>query len=230
MLRRLLFANFKLVYRFNHWLRQRFTSTGILILLIIPIAGIFGFDTRSTLSFQIFSITLILLITSMSFALFFKGKFSIVRKLPDYGSVGTPLNYSCVIANKNRTAKRSLVVIDELKTQFPTMHEFSNSKDPQDKNRNRFDRFIGYPRLVNAIQKLRGGSIKAITVDYIAEQSVLETSIELIPLRRGYLQFDNTRIAQAKPLGLFQSQKIIDNKDRLLILPKINMAELAMPL
>ncbi len=187
----------------------------------MPIAGVFGFDTRSTLSFQIFSITLILLITAMSFTLFFRGKFSIVRKLPDYGSVGTPLKYSCVLLNKNKTSKRSLLLIDELKTQFPSLAEFTKTKDPLDKKRNRFDRFIGYPRLVNAIQKLRGGSIKPITVDYIAEQSELETNIELIPLRRGYLQFDKTRIAQAEPLGLFQSQKIIDNKDRLLILPKL---------
>ncbi len=64
MLRRLLFANFKLVYRLSQWMRHRFTSTGTLILFIMPIAGVFGFDTRSTLSFQIFSITLMLLITA----------------------------------------------------------------------------------------------------------------------------------------------------------------------
>jgi uncharacterized protein (DUF58 family) len=221
MLRRLLFANFKLVYRFSQWLRQRFTATGILILLIIPIAGVFGFDTRSTLSFQIFSITLVLIITAMSFSLFFRSKFSINRKLPDYGSVGTPLTYSCVVYNKNKTAKRCLLVIDELKTRFPSLNEFTKAKDPLDKKRNRIDRIIGYPRLVNAIQELRGGSIKPVTIDYIAEHSEHETTIELTPLRRGYLQFDKTRVAQAEPLGLFQSQKIIENKDNLLILPKL---------
>jgi uncharacterized protein (DUF58 family) len=221
MLRKLLFANFKLVYRSSQWLRQRFTSTGMLILLIMPVAGVFGFDTRNTLSFQIFSITLVLLITSMFFALFFRGKFSIVRKLPEYGSVGIPLNYTCVIRNENNSAKRGLVLIDELKNQFPSMANFSKIKDPLDKNRNRIDRFIGYPRLVNVMQKLRGGTIKPITVDYITEKSELETTVQLTPLRRGYLYFDKTRLAQAEPLGLFQAQKILNNKDSLLILPKL---------
>ena len=221
MLRKLLFANFKLVYRFSQWLRQRFTSTGMLILLIMPVAGVFGFDTRNTLSFQIFSITLVLLITSMCFSLFFRGKFSIVRKLPEYGSVGIPLNYTCVIRNENNSAKRGLVLIDELKKQFPSMANFLKTKDPLDKNRNRIDRFIGYPRLVNVIQKLRGGTINPITVDYIAEKSELETTVQLTPLRRGYLYFDKTRLAQAEPLGLFQAQKILNNKDSLLILPRL---------
>jgi uncharacterized protein (DUF58 family) len=221
MLRKLIFANFKLVYRFSQWLRQRFTSTGMLILLIMPVAGVFGFDTRNTLSFQIFSITLILLITAMFFSLFFRGRFSIIRKLPEYGSVGIPLNYSCIIRNENKTARKGLVLIDELKNQFPSLAIFTNSKDPLDKNRNRIDRFIGYPRLVNVMQKLRGGTIKPITVDYIAEKSEIETSLLLTPLRRGYIHFDKTRLAMAEPLGLFQGQKIINNNDRLLILPKL---------
>ncbi len=113
----------------------------------------------------------------MFFSLFFRGRFSITRKLPQYGSVGIPLNYSCVIRNENKTSKRGLVLIDELKNQFPSLDHFSQTTYPLDKKSNRIDRFIGYPRLVNVMQKLRGGSIKPIAVDYIAEQSELETTI-----------------------------------------------------
>jgi uncharacterized protein (DUF58 family) len=221
MLRRLLFANFKLIYRASQWMRRRFTATGTLILFTMPIAGVFGFDTRSTLSFQIFSFTLILLITSIVFALFFRGKFAVERKLPEYGSVGTPLFYSCQIKNKNRKPRKGLVLIDELDNQFPTIDEFTKTKDPLDKVRNRFDRFIGYPRLVNAIQKSRGGAIEPVSIEYIAEKSKLDANIELTPLRRGYLYFEKTRLAQADPLGLFQGQKTYKNKDKLLILPKL---------
>ena len=224
MLRRFLFANFKLVYRLSQWMRQRFTSAGMLILLIMPVSGVFGFDTRSTLSFQIFSVTLILLIISMSFALMFRGKFSISRKLPEYGSVGTPLYYSCVISNKNKSPGRGFVLIDELRSQFPSIDQFKKTQDPLDKKRNPIDRFIGYPRLVNIIQKLRGGSISPIAVDYIAEQSDIEANIQLTPLRRGYLYFEKTRLAQADPLGLFQAQKSFNHKDKLLVLPKLYKA------
>ncbi len=221
MIRPLLFANFILAYRASLWLRQRFTNTGILILAVMPVAGAFGFNTRSTLSFQIFSIIFIMLITAMSLSVFLRGKFSITRKLPKYGSVGVPLNYACIIRNNNKTAKKGLRLTDELKTRFPNRIEFYRTSDPLDKKRNWVDRFTGYPRLVNTIQKLRGGTIQTITVDYIAEQSELETTVTLIPRRRGYLYFAKTRLAQVEPLGLFQAQKIYDHKDRLLILPKL---------
>lgn len=221
MLRRFLFANFKLVYKLSQWMRHRFTSAGIMILLIIPVAGVFGFDTRTTLSFQIFSITLVLLLTSILFSVFFHGKFSIERKLPDYGTVNTPLYYSCTVKNKNNRPRKGLILIDDLNSPFPTADEFAKTQDPLDKKRNRIDRFIGYPRLVNTIQKYRGGSIEPVSVDYIAEKSDVEEYIKLTPLRRGYLYFEKTRLAQADPLGLFQAQKIFKNKDKLLILPKL---------
>jgi uncharacterized protein (DUF58 family) len=221
MLRRLLFANFKLVYKLSQWTRQRFTAAGMMILMTMPVAGVFGFDTRSTLSSQIFSITLILLITSISFSFLFRGKFSIERKLPNYGTVGTPLFYSCTIKNDNSKAKKGLILIDDLNTSFPTMDEFNSAQDPLDKIRNRVDRFIGYPRLMNTIRKLRGASITPVAIDYIAEKSEAEQNIKLTPLRRGYLYFEKLRLAQADPLGLFQSQKTFKNKDKLLILPKL---------
>jgi uncharacterized protein (DUF58 family) len=202
-------------------MRQRFTAAGMMILLTMPVAGVFGFDTRSTLSFQIFSITLILLIISISFSLLFRGKFTIERKLPDYGTVNTPLHYSCLVKNENKTPRKGLVLIDDLNNPFPSIEEFIKTRDPLDKIRNRIDRFIGYPRLVNSIQKLRGASIAPVVIDYVAEKSDVEERVQLIPLRRGYLYFEKTRLAQADPLGLFQAQKIFKNKDKILILPKL---------
>ncbi len=221
MLRKFLFANFKLAYRLNQWMRHRFTPAGLLILLIIPVSAVFGFDTRTTLSFQIFSITLLLLLTSISLSIFFRGKFSIERILPDYGTVGTPLYYSCIIKNKNRKPRKGLILIDDLNTPFPTIDEFAKTQDPLDKTRNRIDRFIGYPRLVNTMQKCRGGSIPPVSIDYIAENSTSEEHIQLTPLRRGYLNFKSIRLAQADPFGLFQAQKLFKDKDSLLILPKL---------
>lgn len=202
-------------------MRHRFTSAGLMILMVMPVAGVFGFDTKSTLSFQIFSITLILLITSILFSIFFRGKFSVDRNLPDYGTVGIPLYYSCNIKNQSNKAQKGLVLIEDLKTEFPTINEFNKTQDPLDTRRNRVDRVIGYPRLMNALRRRRGGTIEPISIDYIAEKSNSEENIELIPLRRGYLHFNQTRLAKADSLGLFQAQKKIKNKESLLILPKL---------
>jgi len=221
MLRRLLFANFKMAYKISQGLKHRFTTAGMMILTIIPVAGAFGFDTRSTLSFQIFSITLILLITAISFSILFRGTFFIERKLPDYGTVGTPLYYSCTVSNKNKRPHKGLVLIDNLNSPFPTIEEFIHSQDPLDKKRNRIDRFIGYPRLMNTIQKLRGGTPLPVDIDYIAENSDTEQKIQLTPLRRGYLYFEKILLTQVDPLGLFQAHKVFKRKDKLLILPRL---------
>ncbi len=221
MLRKLLFANFKLLYRLSQRIRRRFTSNGMMILMIMPVAGVFGFDTRTTLSFQIFSITLIMLVLSMAYAFFFHGKFSVARKLPDYGTVGIPVVYSCMISNKTKNPNKGLILIDDLKSQLPTLNEFADFKDPLDKKRNIFDRIVGYPRLVNVIQKMRGGSIKPVAIDYIAEESDININLELTPTRRGYVYFEKIRLAQTDPLGLFNAQKVYTKKDRLLILPKL---------
>ncbi len=221
MLRRLLFANFRLGYKLSQWTRHRFTPAGTMILLTMPVAGVFGFDTRSTLSSQIFSITLCLLIIAIISSLFFRGKFKIERTLPEYGTVGIPLNYSCTINNTNNKAKKGLLLIENLEATFPSMDEFNKAKDPLDKRRNRVDWFIGYPKLVNTIQKRRGGSIEPVVIDFIAENSNAEEKIQLIPSRRGYLYFNKTRLAKVDPLGLFRAQKKYVNKDKLLILPKL---------
>jgi uncharacterized protein (DUF58 family) len=221
ILRKLLFANFKLIYKFSQSIRQRFTPAGLLILLIMPAAGIFGFDTRSTLSFQIFSIALILLLTSISLSYLFREKFSVRRSLPDHGTVDTPLTYFCHIENRNKKPSKGLILIDNLNAIIPTFKEFKTIQDPLDKKRNRVDRFIGYPRLLNAIQNNRGGSIKPVSVDYIAEKSISKEAIRLTPSRRGYLYFKNTKLAKADPLGLFRAQKTYKNNDKLLIYPKL---------
>ena len=221
MLRKLLFVNFKLAYYVSQWSRKRFTANGLLILLIMPIAGVFGIDTRSTLSFQIFSITLILLLLAMSYTFFFRGRYAVQRHLPDYATVDTPLHYSCTVNNLNNKAKRELIIIDNLQTPFPSIEMYKKAYDPLAKKRNRVDRFIGYPKLINLLQHLRGASISPASISYIAESSQYNVNIELLPKRRGYIHFDAVSLAQADPLGLFQAYKTYKTKQKLLVLPKM---------
>ena len=70
-------------------------------------------------------------------------------------------SYICLIENQNNINRKGLVLQDELQNIFPSLEEFKNSNDPLDKKRNRIDRFIGYPKLVNVMQKLRNLGCKA---------------------------------------------------------------------
>ncbi len=193
----------------------------MLILGVMFIAAVFGIDTRSTLSFQIFAIALVLILTAMTYALFYRRRFSVARALPEYGTVGQPLYYTCHINNLNNRDCKQLLIIDDLKTAFPDMNTLRQYRDPLDRKRNFVDRFLGYPRLVNALRKARGASIAPVVVDHISRHADIDAEIKLTPLRRGYLDFDKIRIASADPLGLFHAQKSYSQKNRLLILPEL---------
>ena len=221
MLKRLLYRNYRLFFLFTQKVRNRFTANGLMIMTVMCAAGIFGIDTRATLSFQVFSITLIMIAVALLLTLVFRPGLSIKRSLPDYATVGQPLQYSLHVSNSDNRAYKHLYLFDDLKNEFPDYDHFANSRDPLDKKRNRVDRFLGYPRLVNVMRKLRGGNIKSRTLSHIAERSDIEVKLELLPLRRGYIQFDNASISRTDPLGLCHARKSFELKNKLLVLPRL---------
>ena len=109
MLGRLLYRNFRLVYRISRWTRDRFTPAGSLLLGGAIGSGIFGIDTRQSLAFQVFSIITSLVFLAMLSAFTFRGKFRIRRILPDFGTVGEALNYKLLVENLNGRWERDLL-------------------------------------------------------------------------------------------------------------------------
>ncbi len=221
LLRKALYKNFRIIYLLSRRLRFRFTPNGWLVLTVLIASGAFGIDTRQTLAFQIFSICLALLLVSSIYIYAFRGKFIITRQLPDHGCNGETLSYQCHIENRSKGACKNLLLIDELTDHFPAFSEYIQSHDPHDRHRNIYDRFIGYPRLASLIQKNRGGIIRPAHIDHIAKQEKTPASLQLIPLRRGYLYFNRIKIAQTDPLGLIRSFKTYPAHDKLIILPKL---------
>ena len=221
MLRRLLFANFRLVYRISRVSRDRFTPGGLLICGTLIFSGIFGFDTRQTLAFQIFSLSAAFLILSFLASLSFRGKFQLRRQLPEFGTVGQVLKYKIQLKNLGDRPQRDLVLMDELYAPLPDREEFFGTIDPEDSKRNWFDRSVGYPRLISMVEKKRGASIQPVAIDDLAAKDSTEVLVELQPVRRGYLQFCAAKIARPDPLGLMQSIRSSALQDSLLILPRL---------
>ncbi len=217
---RLLYHNFRLLHRVSCWIRDRFTATGLLILSCIVAAGIFGIDTRASLAYQIFSITFSLILISFLSSLFFRARLKCKRDLPEYGTVFLPLKYRVTIENFDNKPHTDLLYTDILESKFPSYKAFRSTYDPADKNRNWFDRKIGYPKLMSMLQRNRGASISWSAVDEIPAKDEKEFTIECIPTRRGYLRFTHSRIARPDPFGLFLSLKNQKNPEKLLILPK----------
>ncbi len=220
MLRRSLYYNFRFIYKISRFVRNRFTGNGILLAGAMVIAGVFGFDTRQTLSFQIFSILVCLLFLSLICSFFFRGHFQISRKLPANATVGVPLNYKLQIENTGKNAQADLLLTDQLFTRFPEFSEFASSTDPLDHQRNRFDRFVGYPRLMRLIQQRRGGFIYDSEPVEVTGNNRAYIDSTLLPIQRGWLQFDHVLVTKPDPFGLLRSQKKFSAKDKLLVYPR----------
>jgi len=113
-------------------------------------------NIRHSLSFQIFLLVAALLILSFITIIIFRARFKVKRLLPEYATVGHVINYKMLIRNLDNRLQQDLFLIDELKTPFLAYQEYSDFKKFGDKKRNWFNRKIGYPGLMNLIQKKHG--------------------------------------------------------------------------
>jgi uncharacterized protein (DUF58 family) len=220
MFKRLLFANFRIIYRISQRLRHRLTPAGMLMCGAAIAAGIFGANTRQTLAFQIFSVLGAMFVLAAAGSLFFRPPLRVERRLPRYGTAGEALEYDVVIENDGDAAQAGLCLIEDLEAVFPTFEDFLHERDPEDRRRNWFDRKVGYPRLMGLVQRRRGAVIPRVEVPVIPQRDRVRLGISLLPLRRGYLRFVRSRIGRPDPLGIVRALRSYVQPGTLLVLPR----------
>jgi uncharacterized protein (DUF58 family) len=220
MIKRILFGNFRLIHRASRAVRHRFTPAGLLLAGATVSAGIFGVNTHQTLSYQVFSLGAAALVLAMLTGFRFRPRVRLRRILPRYCTSGQPAVYQCIVESTSRRAQAGWLLIDELREEFPGFKEFQATRDPRDKQRNWFDRMVGYPRLMGWIRRRRGGSIEPVPIEELAPMERLRVNIRLTPVRRGYLHFSRLRLARPDPLGLFHGLRSYPQSESLLVLPR----------
>lgn len=218
-MRRLIFRSFSFIHRFSQWSRKKLTPAGTLIFMGLMFSGVFGIDTRQTLSFQIFSLLLSLLLISFIFSLFFRGRFTIQRELPDYCTVGQTMQYRLNIKNESPSTQKDLSIVEELSSAMPAYPEFLRHLKLDNKS-NRFDRYIGFPLWLKLVQFKRGASIKTTPIENIPARTTSSTVIRVLPIRRGYINFKRSVLLRPDPFGLSNAFRKINNVDSVLVLPK----------
>ncbi|MDM8569366.1 hypothetical protein QUF50_07660, partial [Thiotrichales bacterium HSG1] len=185
-MQRFLFRNFKNISDYVAWKQQHFTKAGSFMLIAIVAAGVFGIDTRQNLSYQLFSLSLILILLSIISSWRFRIHLTVQRDLPKFATIDETLNYQITIHNHTQKIQQSLVLRDYAKQQYPSFTYFINAKEPGYNTRNWFDRYVGYPRWLWLIRMSRGVIIPEKNLPPIPP-SYLTIQMELKPLRRGYV-------------------------------------------
>lgn len=220
MLRRALFQNFRLVHDLGRWARRRLTSAGMLAAGGVIGAGVFSIDTRQTLAFQIFALCAALLLVSFMGSLFRRACPKIARLLPEYATVGQAIRYRLIAQAPPRHRLGDFTLEEELDFHPPTFAEFLHARVIAGGADNWFDRFVGYPRWLALLRERRGASIAPADEPLEDRDGNLVFRQELLPLRRGYVQFRCTWMKRPDLLGLVNAVRPFPNPQRLLVLPR----------
>ena len=220
MFRQARVRNFKRVSRLSRWFRKRFTPTGQFLFAVAIASAVIGVDTSRNLSYQIFALSLSMIIMAMVFAVFNRSRFNCTRTLPPVATVREPVYYSVNITNTGATAKSDVLIVDCLKWQSPTEQELRQFRDPHSTQENWFDRIIGFPRWDRLAKIKTGAEIPDQSISGIASDESVTLQLSLTPLRRGYIRFQGVDVGCPGINGIFRSVYRQNLEDSLLVLPK----------
>lgn len=218
--RRLLFRNFHLVYRFDQWVKRRFTQTGVLLLGALMLSGVFGINTRSTQSYLLFMLVGAIVLVGVVSAVFFRAKFDFARRLPRFATVDETVTYSISLRNLSNRVQAGLRLRELLRADPPKAEEFTRRRESADTKRNLFDRYVGYPKWVALMRWKRGASSDEVEVPDLQPGEWSRVNMRLQPHRRGFVRLRAGLISRADPLGVFKALVNAGGAESLLVLPK----------
>jgi uncharacterized protein (DUF58 family) len=215
---------FRRVYRYDRALRRKLTPAGWLLAALAVVSMIFGLNTREVLLYQLFGLSVGLVVVAAFASLRLRVQFTARRRLPPRATAGVPFDYTLTLRLGGGTAPGAVWVEDLLalppKAQTTGTAAFTAYKVHSDRSRNFFDRLVGYPRWVAFMRQRIGAHIAAVPLAEWSMHSDCTVKMRCEPLRRGLLQFEAVRIARNEPLGLMKAHAQRAVPDTLLVLPR----------
>ncbi len=200
---------------------NRYTQTGILLLIFLLFTFVFGLNTMRTTIYILFTTTLSMLVVSIVSTLKFRPDLSVKREISRYAMVGEKVRYSIRIKNNGKKAERGLYLREIPGNAIPSLREFLSTKEPGEEKRNIFDRTMGFYRWKWLIDLKSGAKLPTTELPEIAPGRSKQVSVELIPQRRGVVDLKGVRVHHTCPFGLTKKGIEIIEHSSILVLPKI---------
>jgi len=205
----------------SHYLSSRITPLGILILLLLPATIIVFITYYKLATLYLFSLLCGILIFSVVTVFFRSAKLKIVRELPPVASVGQEISYTVKCRNLASRGLASGLIHDLPVDSRPTRNEFIYSREPQEDLRNGFDRLFAYYRWLWLCKKKTKFQSEPKLLGAIDKSKEIILSLQCKPMRRGRLEFSNTKLYLPDPLYLLQKcVRVKSPVDSILVLPK----------
>ena len=218
-MRSLICFQFKIFYQLSQWYKHHFTVTGYWVIGGMLLALMVGINTRISFGSQIFAFLLVSTILDAVLSLYFKPKLLIKRVLPTFTTSGDSIRYHFEVENLSAYAESGITIEDDFGLKIPGKRAFKHYIDPLDKQRNWFDRKVGYPKWLGLVRLKRGADIEKGTITTILANQSQTVPAKLTTIKRGLVQFEGYLIKRPGPLGIFNAVRRVPDQGQLLVLP-----------
>ena len=229
-MRRALFRSLRAVSALDHWLRQRLTRTGWLVLGTGAAAAAAGIDLNQTVTAQAFTLLAALLALAFVASLGFRARLEVRRELPRYATAGERLAYRITLTNRGASAIDGATLAERFRDPRPTYAEWRRTREPGEERRNWFDREVGYFRWRWLIERRVPQTEDEVALPALAPGASQSVGLGFTPRRRGRIELSGVRIGRTDPLGLVRGLVQHEIAAQVIALPKrYRLPALALP-
>ncbi len=189
----------------HHFFARRCRPAGIALGLVLVLATCLGIGHGRSSVYQLFSLSLGMGLIGLPWASARRAFLEAKRDLPRFATAGEPLRYTVKVRHQGRRRLKRAWLADTPPDPRPSLEDFFLLREPGEEERNGFDRRFSYFRwqwLLLGNRLFTGGNSRDELDLECGQQASI--AMELTPLRRGVIRFDDLRILLPDPFGLFQ--------------------------
>ncbi len=229
-MRRLIYVALRVVGALDHWLRERLTLAGWLVVGAGLAAAAAGLDTNLTVTYRAFTFLAALFALSWAASLFFRARIDARREMPRYATAGEPFSYRITLANLGARPLAGALVTERFRDPRPSFDEWRRAVEPGEQRRNWFDRKVGYFRWRWLIERRLPRNLEPAAIPPLAPGERLTLRLGFTPRRRGRIEFAGLTLGRPDPLGLVKGLARLPLAGRVIALPKrYRLPEIALP-
>jgi len=196
--------------RLNHYgtkLNERISPAGWSLAAAGVVFFFFGLDTTRSTTYQMLAVVFSLLIITWLLTPPFRHKVAAKRVLPRFTTAGKPFRYEIQLTNHGKRRLRHLRVYERRPPAIPAKEEFLHTPEPDEHRRNPFDRTFIYYRWTWLGERHRTHSQACSEYFDLMPGESKTITMEMLPLRRGYLRLPPVTLMREDPIGLFRRTK-----------------------
>lgn len=199
---------------------MRFSPSGRMLAVLTGITGALGADTTSSVTYQAFSLLLILLGVSFITSLSGRWQIKATRHSPRVASVGEECHYTIGVSIKTKKVIEGVYVVELGPDPRPQFMEFVKLREPLEHKRNFVDKFYAYYRwkwLISINEMLDSSVTQKFTLFGDRENKLI---VRITPKKRGILRLTQLYFGIPSSTGLTYSIVHKEIPGSILVLPE----------